>query len=96
MEIPMIKYMDYLNLKDRIEKDISSGISFQMFRKYGSEIIRYRKYIRNGWEFIEEYKGNEIFKYEELYAPYIGCNYGFKTIEDCKKRIDNSNASYIY
>lgn len=92
----MKKYIDYLNLKEQIEKDISLGLSFQAFKKYGYEILRYRKYTRNGWEFVEEYKGNEIFKYKGFYSPYIGCSYGFKTIQDCKKRIDVPNISFVW
>ena len=91
----MIKYNDYLKMKEDLEDSLINSSFLRTVQKYGNEIMKYRNYINRGWEFIEEYKGNEIFKYEGLYAPYIGCHYGFRSIDDCKKRIDTPNVSYM-
>jgi hypothetical protein len=77
-------------------------LSFEFFHKaYKGELIEggrkvfcnekcYNKYLQK--YFVEEYKGNQIYwllkNGEKYYIPYAGCAYGFKTIKDCKKRID--------
>lgn len=45
--------------------------------------------------FVEEYKGEQIYKLgDEVYVPYIEAHYYFKTIEDCKRRIDDKTSAY--
>lgn len=45
--------------------------------------------------FVEEYNGEQIYKLgEEKYVPYIEAPYYFKTIEDCKRRIDDKTSAY--
>jgi hypothetical protein len=50
----------------------------------------YGKYLKQ--YFVEEYHGNKIYwvfrDNQKFYIPYVGCSYGFKTIEDCRTRID--------
>lgn len=46
------------------------------------------------WEsqfFVEEYKGQKIYKVHDRYIPYFGAAYYFENIEDCRKRIDVGN-----
>jgi hypothetical protein len=43
----------------------------------------------------EVYKNNEIYKYENKYIPYWGCNYCFDTIEECRARIDMPNTAIV-
>ncbi len=53
----------------------------------------YNKYLQK--HFVEEYKNHKIYwtfrDGQRYYIPYIGCRYGFKTIEDCRGRIDASH-----
>lgn len=37
---------------------------------------------------VEIYKEKPIYKIGDLYVPYLECQYGYKNIEDCKKRLD--------
>lgn len=37
---------------------------------------------------VEEYRGYKIYCFHGRYVPYLESLYYFKTIEDCKKRID--------
>ncbi|MEC2335184.1 hypothetical protein [Bacillus subtilis] len=38
--------------------------------------------------FVEVYNGNTIFCKDGNYTPYWECAYYFKTLEDCRNRID--------
>ena len=38
--------------------------------------------------FVENYNGNTIFCKDGRYIPYWDCHYYFKTIEECRMRID--------
>ena len=57
----------------------------------------YQNYLNE--YFVEEYKGSKIYKINKLgvkfYIPYAGANYGFKTLEACKNRIDSKNISML-
>jgi hypothetical protein len=44
--------------------------------------------------FIEEYNGNKIYCIDGNYIPYWGCGYYFKTLEDCKIRMDSKVAVF--
>lgn len=58
----------------------------------------YNKYLQK--YFIEEYRGNKIYwvfkNNRKYYVPYAGCSYGFKTIEECRKRIDAKHIGIMY
>jgi len=41
--------------------------------------------------FLEEYKGEKIYQKDDMYLPYWGCMYHFKTLEECRIRIDASD-----
>lgn len=45
--------------------------------------------------FIETYNDNDIYCKDGKYAPYWGCKYYFKSLEDCEKRIDNKTYAMI-
>ena len=45
--------------------------------------------------FVEEYKGNKIYKYKEHFLPYWECRYAFNTLEECKARIDNNHIAIM-
>lgn len=45
--------------------------------------------------FVEEYKGNKIYKYGDHYLPYWECQYAFNTLEECKARIDNNHVAIM-
>ena len=50
------------------------------------------------WEaqyFVEEYRGNKIYRIDGKYVPYLSCAYCFDTIEDCKKRIGEPHIAYV-
>lgn len=55
----------------------------------------YEQYLQQ--YFVEEYKGNKIYwiftNNQKYYIPYAGCHYGFKTIQDCKNRMDAKHIS---
>jgi hypothetical protein len=42
---------------------------------------------------VENYNGAKIYKFSvdgvDYYAPYAECWYGYKTIEECKERMDH-------
>jgi hypothetical protein len=38
--------------------------------------------------FVENYNGNTIFAKDGKYSPYWECHYYFKTLEECRIRID--------
>lgn len=48
---------------------------------------------------VEEYRNNKIYEITRDgvvgYIPYIGCGYYFKTLEDCKGRIDQENVAVV-
>jgi hypothetical protein len=58
----------------------------------------YNKYLSK--YFVEEYKGNKIYwlfkDNKKYYIHYAGCNYGFKTVEECKGRIDAKNVGISF
>lgn len=37
---------------------------------------------------FEEYKGSKIYRKDDMYLPYWDCAYHFKTVEECRIRID--------
>lgn len=45
--------------------------------------------------FVEEYKGNEIYCRDGCYAPYWGCAYYLKSLDECRLIIDSSNTSTV-
>jgi len=55
----------------------------------------YSKYLDK--YFVENYNGHKIYwifkNNMKYYIPYAGCSYGFKTLQDCKNRIDANNIS---
>ena len=51
----------------------------------------YENYLKK--HFVEEYRGQSIYSGtlengEVVYVPYIGCQYYFDNLEECRKRID--------
>lgn len=44
--------------------------------------------------FVEEYHNHKIYCINGRYIPYFGCHYSFSSIEDCKRRIDDSKVGY--
>ncbi len=54
----------------------------------------YNNYLQK--YFVEEYNGSKIYwvfkNNTKFYIPYPGCHYGFKTIKDCKVRVDSKVA----
>ena len=38
--------------------------------------------------YVETYNGEDIYMKDGVYLPYFECTYCFKTLDDCKKRID--------
>lgn len=63
------------------------------------ELFCNEKCYNDYWEqyFIETYKDNSIYMIiingEKRYVPYIGCPYYFKTLEECRYRINQPNIS---
>ena len=53
----------------------------------------YEKYIEEA--FVEEYKGNKIYKIGEYYYPYLDCPYYFYTLRECKARIDIKGVGFF-
>lgn len=45
--------------------------------------------------FVCEYKGGNIYCKDNRYVPYWGCGYYFKTLEDCKKSMNNKHRVVI-
>lgn len=45
--------------------------------------------------FVENYKGHTIFHKDGKYQPYWECSYYFKTIEDCRARIDANTTAVM-
>ncbi|WP_324655159.1 hypothetical protein [Bacillus paranthracis] len=45
--------------------------------------------------FVEVYEGNLLFCKDGRYSPWWGCPYYFKTIEECRIRIDNAHLSIV-
>ena len=45
--------------------------------------------------FIETYKGNNIYIFEDRYYPYWGCAYFYDTIEGVRDRIDHPDISIV-
>lgn len=41
---------------------------------------------------FEEYKGSKIYRKDDMYLPYWDCAYHFKTVEECRIRIDSNIA----
>lgn len=84
--------------------------SFKFFTKaYKGELIEggrkvfcgegcYNQYLKQ--YFVEEYKGNKIYwvfkDNQKYYIPYAGCHYGFKTIQECKNRIDAKHIGILF
>jgi hypothetical protein len=50
----------------------------------------YKKYLKQ--YFVKEYKNNNIYwvfrDNQKYYIPYLGCNYGFKTLKELEEFID--------
>ena len=44
---------------------------------------------------FEEYNGYPIYKKDDTYYPYWGSLYGFYSIDDCRKRLDNPRISVV-
>jgi len=101
-----MKYKEYLKYKDIIEKEYKE--SFEYFKKNGKSPHTYKwwieedyrreghrlyRFLRKGFEFVENYKSNDIYKKDGRFVPYAHCHYYFKSLEDCKKRIDMTNIS---
>ena len=57
----------------------------------------YQEYLKQFY--VETYNDKNIYKIniddQILYLPYIGCHYGFLTIEECKLRMDNPTVSFV-
>ena len=45
--------------------------------------------------FVEEYKGNKIYEWDNRYFPYWDATYAYDTIEDCRTRIDNAKVASV-
>lgn len=49
--------------------------------------------------YVEIYNKNTIYKITNekgiWFIPYWDCRYAFKTLQDCKARIDQKNISYV-
>lgn len=44
---------------------------------------------------VEEYKGNKIYCKDGRYSPYWQSPYYFKTLEECRIRIDHSHVAFF-
>jgi len=44
---------------------------------------------------VEIYKGNAIYKKDNVYFPYWGCAYFYNTIEGVRDRIDHHDISIV-
>ena len=45
--------------------------------------------------FIEEYKGNNIYKWNNFYFPYWEARYAYNSLEQCRNRIDNNTVAVV-
>lgn len=74
------------------------GLNINHKRKLYCDENCYNQYWNN--YIVEEYKGQKIYKQvcdnEERYVPYIDCLYYFKTVEDCRNRIDMGSNIGLY
>jgi len=91
-----------MRYKDFIKKDNSELISKYenlelCLREYGEyrEELEIIKYMRRGFKFVEVYNESDIYEINGKFVPYIGCNYYFKTLEDCKSRMDAKGLAYV-
>lgn len=87
-------YKDYEKIKHEMIIDLNNGVSFNFMRKYG-EYYRLHKYLqKRNFEYIETYNNNDIYGSVEKseYVPYYDCNYYFKTLQDCKDKINSKLA----
>jgi hypothetical protein len=93
-----VKYKDYLEVKDQMLLDLGCGIDFKFIAKYNEYYRLYNYLRRRNLEYIENYKGNDIYGNEELsiYVPYYDCGYYFTTLEDCRCRIDNKIGILVF
>jgi hypothetical protein len=60
-------------------------------KEHGEEVEEALKQER----FVEEYKGNKIYCKDGSYIPYWECHYYFKSLDDVKKRIDNTHVAVV-
>lgn len=72
----------------------TKGVHANRTRKLFCDKVCYEKYIKQ-FE-VEVYKDRPIYYIPSpegmLYIPYWECYYGFKTIEDCKARMNSKTA----
>lgn len=45
--------------------------------------------------YVETYKNNDIYRFNERYYPYWECAYSFDTIEGCRARIDMTGVAVV-
>ncbi|MBN3352028.1 hypothetical protein CF086_17170 [Clostridium botulinum] len=82
-----------LNLKNIDTTSVNiDGSKIKRMCKKCSKILESE--LKNKY-FAQEYKMNNIYSKDGKYVPYWGCNYYFKSLEDCKKRIDNKNIACV-
>ena len=95
----------------RCKKEISKEFNVKIYAKHmrptigGSKHKKafcsegcYQDYLNE--DVVEIYNGKPIFLVESeqfgcLYLPYKEAVYGFKTIKECKERMDNKYLAYI-
>jgi len=72
-------YTDITGKRLRVCKECGESVENKLKNKY----------------FIEEYDGRPMYAKDGCYVPYWGCSYYFKTIEDCKSRMDNKTGASV-
>jgi len=90
------------------QKDLGAMGLINFSKQYLSELVNgerrpfcddkcYQEYLKEFY--VETYNGKDIYKInvggQVFYLPYVGCAYGFYTIEGCKARIDDSTIGFI-
>lgn len=56
--------------------------------------IESQAYLMNE-RFVENYNGEIIFCKDDMYSPYWECPYHFKTIEECRTRMDANHIAVM-
>ena len=102
-----MKYKEYLEYKDEFEKEMKEKeLYFKECGKFkgglrwwginnNKEKYEIYKFLKKGFEFVEEYNNCDIYELKGKFTPYIGCPYYFKTLKDCKKRIDERQKAFF-
>jgi len=76
--------------------------NFGSVRDINNKVVRCCKYCSEyileelkAERFVENYKNNDIFEFEDRFYPYWGCTYSYGTITGVRDRIDHPDISIV-